>query len=233
MRVAASIDRYIDRAARRLDRRAAAAMALAIGLALPGAAEAQTAKRTLTVRAVPLAVTFGHPSTLFGVLTGRRAGSTVSIAQDPFPYGDGYKALTTTTTAANGSFRVLLLPEVNVNYRVRAGGFTRFTGNRVRMSVSLTAADTSPAPGQRVRFSGFVSPSHDGRTVLLQRRNARGFWAVVARVVAQPTPTGKRSRFTAVRRVRATGSYRARVLTDGDHLTGTSARVTLRVTPRR
>ena len=46
------------------------------------------------MRAVPLAVTFGHPSTLFGVLTGRRAGSTVAIAQDPFPYGDGYKALT-------------------------------------------------------------------------------------------------------------------------------------------
>jgi hypothetical protein len=241
MRVAASIDPYIDPAARRLDPRALAAIALAaaLALALPGVAGAQTAKRTLTVRAIPLAVTFGQPSTLFGVLTGRRPGSTVAIAQDPFPYGGGYQALTTTTTAANGSFRVLLLPQFNVNYRVRAGGLTRFTGNRVRTKVTLTAGDTTPARGQLVRFSGFVAPRHDGGTVLLQRRTPSGFWAVVARVAAQPVATGNRSRFTRVLKVGAglgsvgagigIGSYRARVLSDGDHLTGTSTRVALRV----
>jgi hypothetical protein len=228
MSVAASIIRHIGGRALRLDRRAPAAMALAIGLALalPGAAPAQ---RTLTVRAAPLAVTFGQPSTLIGVLTGRRPGTTVSVAQDPFPYGDGYKALTTTTTATNGSFRVLLLPQLNVNYRVRAGGLTRFTGNRVRTKVSLIASDTTPNRGQRVGFSGFVAPKHDGRTVLLQRRTRTGFWAVVARAVAQPAANGNRSRFGVLRRVQATGSYRARVLTDGDHLTGTSARVAVRV----
>jgi hypothetical protein len=229
MRVAATIDRHIGPSDRRLDCWAATAIALALALALPTAATAQAPKRTLSVRAVPLAVTFGQPSSLFGVLTGRRAGSTVSVAQDPFPYGDGYKALTTTTTAANGSFRVLLLPELNVNYRVRSGGLTRFTGNRVRMRVTLTVSDTTPARGQRIGFSGFVGPKHDGRAVLLQRRTRSGFWAVVARVVAQPVATGNRSRFTVTRRVRATGSYRARVLTDGDHVTGTSARLAVRV----
>jgi hypothetical protein len=109
-----------------------------------------------------------------------------------------------------------------------AAGRQAFTGVRVRTRVSRRVSDSTRRRGQLVRFSGFVAPRHDGRPVLIQRRSATGVFVTVRRTLLGPT-TGNRSAYTTTLRVRSTAVYRARVLAHGDHLTGTSVPIRLRV----
>ena len=170
----------------------------------------------------PFVVTFGNATTISGRLTGRNnARQPVRLAEDPQPYGGGFSNLATTTTDANGNYSFRQTPASNRNYRVTTGSRSAFTGVRVRTRVSFAVGDSTPRRGQRVRFSGFVAPAHNGRTVLIQRRSATGFWRVVRRV-GMVAATGDRSRYATVLTIRRSGRYRARVLAHGDHLTGTS-----------
>src|SRR5438270_12695310 len=59
----------------------------------------------LSAAANPFVVTFGQATTVSGRLTGPNHGARpVHLAQDPFPYGDGFLPLASTTTASNGSY---------------------------------------------------------------------------------------------------------------------------------
>ena len=185
----------------------------------------------LTAEAKPFVLVFGASTVVSGRLTGTgNANQRVTLAEDPFPYGDGFvDVATTATTDANGNFAFpRLVPASNRNYRVRASGEETFTGARVRMRVSFSVSDLTPRMGQRVRFTGYVAPKHDGRTVLVQRRSATGAWVVVKRTLLRAT-TGNRSRYSTSLIVRRTSTYRTRIGSDGDHLTGTSRTRTTRV----
>jgi hypothetical protein len=183
----------------------------------------------LTAGAKPPTVTFGSATVVSGRLSGANSGGQrVTLTEDPFPYGDGYVNPLTATTGANGSYSLRTVPASNRNYRVTARGQTAFTGVRVRMRVSLSVSDSTPARGQRVRFSGSVAPRHDGRTVLVQRRSVTGRWVTVRRTSLRPA-TGDRSRYSTGLRIRRTATYRTRVRADGDHLAGTSRTRVLRV----
>ncbi len=183
----------------------------------------------ITADTTPFTVTFGTATTISGRLTGpNSSGRNVTLAEDPQPYGDGFANVATTTTDANGNYSFRQTPGTSRNYRVTSGNEQAFTGVRVRTRVSFAVSDTTPQRGQRVRFSGFVAPAHNGRTVLIQRRSAAGFWRVVRRV-GLLAATGDRSRYRTVLTIRRTGTYRARLLGHGDHLTGTSRTRTLRV----
>jgi hypothetical protein len=183
----------------------------------------------LSARANPTPVTYAAPTTVSGKLTGPNNGAQlVTLAEDKFPYGDGFVDVTTTRTDGNGDYSFRQVPDSNRNYRVTVGSNQAFTSVRVRMRVSRRVSDSTPRRGQVVRFSGFVSPKHDGRAVLLQRRSATGVWVTVRRAALTAT-TGNRSAYATTRAVRSSGTYRARVLADGDHLTGTSALVRLSV----
>ncbi|HVE67229.1 MAG TPA: hypothetical protein VNB64_01480 [Solirubrobacteraceae bacterium] len=184
----------------------------------------------LTAAANPFVLTFGASTVVSGRLTGaNNAGQRVTLAEDPFPYDGAFTDVSTTTTANSGNYAFpRLVPASNRNYRVTVRGEQTFTGARVRLRVSLGLSDFTPVRGQRVRFSGFVSPKHDGRTVIIQRRTSTGTWAFVRRTLLRAT-TGNRSRYSTVLRVFRSGSYRARSGTDGDHLTGTSTTRTARV----
>jgi hypothetical protein len=177
---------------------------------------------TLSAAAKPFVVTFGQSTTVSGRLTStNHGGQLVRLAQDPFPFGDGYLPLAQATTASNGTYSFKLLPALNTNYRVTSGPLSANTGVRVRHAVSLAVSDTTPKRGQLVRFFGSVRPKHDGKIVLIQRQAPSGGWSTVRRTKLRAA-TGNRSRYSTRLRVRSSRNYRARFVGDGAHLTGTS-----------
>lgn len=184
----------------------------------------------LTAVATPQTVVFGAATVVAGKLSGNNSGAQqVTLTEDPFPYGGGYINPLTVNTDANGNYSFRDVPESNRNYQVTVRGEKAFTGVRVRMRVSLAASDLTPARGQRVRFSGSVAPKHDGRQALIQRRSATGVWVTVRRPTLRAVTTGNRSTYSTTMAILRSGSYRARVLAHGDHVTGTSVTRVLRV----
>jgi hypothetical protein len=206
-----------------------AAATAALALATVGyAAKPPKTTKLLTASAKPFVVTFPQSTTISGKLTTKNnAGVQVSLAQDPFPYGDGFgPPIAVATTDKNGNYSFHLVPATNTNYRVSQGAIKAFTGARVRVAVSLRVSDSTPAIGQLVRFFGSVRPKHDGRVVLIQRKRPGGAWITVRRTLLRPA-AGNRSIYSTRLRIRLTRSYRARFPGDGDHLTGTSPTRTL------
>jgi hypothetical protein len=184
----------------------------------------------LSAAAKPTPLTFGQGTVVSGKLTGpTNGGQPVTLAEDPFPYGDGFINIATATTAGNGNYAFArLFPASNRNYRVTVGTDQAFTGVRVRKRVSFAVGDSTPNRGQRVGFTGFVAPKHDGGTALIQRLSATKRWGTVWRTLLRAT-TGDRSRYSTSLVIRRTGTYRVRVGADGDHLAGTSRTRTLTV----
>jgi hypothetical protein len=177
--------------------------------------------------ATPYFLTWGTRATVAGKLTARKAGrKVVTLLGDPYPYGDGYAQLATTTTASNGTYSFTLTPRQNINYRVRSGGLEASTANRVRKRLTLAVSDSTPRRGQLVRFSGYVLPKHNGLVLHLQRRNSTGRYVTVARTTTQDA-TLNRSRFSLSLRIYSSGVYRAWMGHDGDHLSGVSPSRTL------
>jgi hypothetical protein len=177
----------------------------------------------LNAAANPFLLTFGSATTVSGKLTGRNnSGQRVTLAEDPFPFGDGFADVANATTSGNGNYSFRLVPAGNRNYRVRARGEEAFTGVRVRIRVTLFLGDYTPRIGQLVRFSGFAFPKHDGRAVLIQRLTATGAWVTVRRTLLRVS-TATRSSFATILAIRRSTRYRALVGSDGDHVTGTSA----------
>jgi hypothetical protein len=211
---------------------AAVALAGTVGLAIATAPATgrPPARNTLTAAARPSVIVFGQSTTVSGKLGGaNNGGVAVVLAQDPFPYGDGFLALARGTTANNGNYSFHLVPALNTNYRVRAKGLTAFTGVRVHARVTEGVSDSTPTVGQFVRFFGSVAPRFDGRVVLIQRQTSTGGWSTVRRTLLRHTSIGNRSLYSTRIPIRSTGKYRARFSTSGPYLTGTSATRTLTV----
>ena len=205
------------------------ALAGTVGLAVATATAAPHANQ-LTAAARPSVITFGQATTVSGKLTAtNHSGIAVLLAQDPFPYGDGFLPLATATTANNGDYSFHLRPASNTNYRVRAHGLTAFTGVRVHARVTLGVSDSTPSTVQFVRFFGSVGPRFDGRVVLIQRQAPSGGWSTLRRTLLSHTAIGNRSVYSTRMRVPRTANYRARFPTSGPYLTGTSATRTLTV----
>ena len=192
------------------------------------------AQNAVTIGATPTTVTFGRATTIAGQVTGPgNTGVQVTLEEDPFPFGDGFKATTlTATTDASGNYTLTVIPSLNTHYRVAAKTSPPVTSGEVavnvRVKVSLRLSDSTPAVGQVVRFSGLVSPAHNGKTVQIQRRTSTGRYRTIATttlVATTPAKGVERSKFAKRIRVRSNGLYRARVAPgDGDHVTGLSAR---------
>ena len=194
------------------------------------------ANADLTLTAAPNPVLWSLPVTFSGKLKGQdNAGKTIELQQSPAPYSAPYKTVKTATTNAQGEYTLSLVPGLNTNYRARfAGSPDTFSAGvlvRVRMKVSRTVSDRTPARGQGVEFSGFVSPAHDGRQVYLQRRNSDGRFVTVAQSTltdagsAHPTS----SAYTRSLRIFRDGTFRVMARSDGDHMRNVSRRVRLDV----
>ena len=181
----------------------------------------------LSIAARPNPLVWGGATTISGQLTGARqtAGVDVTLRQNPFPYTGGFKALATVKTDAQGRYAFTRKPKANTRYEVQARrarpNVTSATLQvRVRSKVTLRLSDSTPARGQRVRFSGSVYPAHDGRLVSLQRRTSTGRFVTVARTPLRHVLSGVRSSFSRSLMIVAGGTYRAYVGGHADHSAG-------------
>jgi hypothetical protein len=210
-----------------------AALALLVPV-VPGAAQGPRPRNDVRLEASPNPVTFGRTTQLSGRVTGRdHGGVRVELQENPFPYTGGFRAVEEVTSAANGEFTFTRRgPRVNTRYRALARTSPPATSPElpvmVAPRVTLAPSDRTPRRGQRVIFSGTVSPQHDGRLVHIQRRVSPGVYRTVARTVLADSGD-LRSTFTRPMRIFRSGIFRAQVRGHSDHSTGTSRVRSVRV----
>ena len=193
--------------------------------AVPIAAQAQKPPKqpgNLTLAAQPNPVVFGRSVTLSGKLTGPNSdGKTVNLQADPFPF-DSFSNVASATTNATGDYSLTQKPTVNTRYQAKQGGNdSAVVTVLVRPAVRLRLSDSTPARGQRVRFSGRVCPEHDGATLSIQRRFRTGY-RTVKRTTLRDVPGSTCSSYKRRFRVFRDGRYRSVIAAHADHATGRS-----------
>jgi hypothetical protein len=200
----------------------AVVLAFAANLAVALAAPPGT---SLDIKASPNPVVYGHTVTLSGKLTGKnKAGKTIQVQADPFPYDGNFDNVATAVTATNGQWSAKNKPLENTRYRARQGSTTSgFVTELVRIRVSLKLSDRTPAAGHRVRFYGRACPQHDGALVKIQRRTRTGHWRTKRRTHLRDIPGSTCSKYSKRIRIFHDGRYRAFVVSpDADHANGRS-----------
>jgi hypothetical protein len=176
----------------------------------------------VSLSATPNPVKFGRSVTLAGKLAGpAKSGKTVSLWEDPFPFGD-FMNIATVSSGAQGDFSFQRSPTVSTNYQARQGGIESGTVTvGVSPRLSLRVGDRTPAAGKRVRFSGRICPQHDGASLAIQRRVAPKQWRTVRRVTT--TDAGEECSTYARRlRVRRDRTFRTFFGADQDHAAAAS-----------
>jgi hypothetical protein len=175
----------------------------------------------LTIAAKPTTVVFGGATVISGRLTGpNNAGRTVTLRQDPFPFGDAQTPVATAVTDAQGDYTFTRRPGLNTIYRVAVGATV--SPNvlvNVRIRMSLYVSDSTPRVGQLVRFKGRACPTHDGLRVNIQRRSSTGRYVTVRRT--RLAPATRCSVYSRTFRIYRDGRYRA-TADDADHARGFS-----------
>jgi hypothetical protein len=171
---------------------------------------------SLSLTVTPNPVKFGRSVTISGNLTApNNTGRTITLREDPFPF-DKLSNVGSADTDTQGNYSFVRSPTVNTNYQVRRGGVESQTVTvAVKPTVSLRFGDRTPPAGKRIRLSGKVCPEHDGGTLEIQRRKARGQWRTVARVTM--ADAGTCSSYRRRLRVRRDGAFRTFFAADTDH----------------
>ena len=194
----------------------------AVALVAVPVVQAQQAPDTLSIAADHGSVKFGGSITLSGKLTGANVdGRNVRVQADEFPV-DSFSNAGNATTNATGDWSLVVKPTANTRYRARVGNVESANLDvTVMPKVSLRLSDRTPAIGQRVRFSGRVCPEHDTVAIALQRRSSTG-WKTIASPVLADIPNTNCSSYSARKRIRRNGRFRARFLGDADHAASNS-----------
>lgn len=183
----------------------------------------------VNVSAAPNPVTFGR-SVLLTAKDASAKGVPTSVLGSAAPFSGGFGQVASGTSDANGSYSVRLTPKVNTKYRVTFAPADTSGDLLVLVAFrpTLTVGDSTPARGARVRFSGSVAPARNGRTLLIQRRQANGSYGSVAKTTLR-TGGPTRSVYSTRVRVSTSGTFRAYIKGDVSNSTGTSATRRLRV----
>jgi hypothetical protein len=201
---------------------------LAAALALPAAASAapkpkpQPGVDALSITAKPQPIVFGGATVVSGRLTAKtKAGRTVTLREDPFPFGDASKAVATAVTDPNGNYSFTRRPALNTIFRTTIGS-TRSPNVlvNVRIRMSMRVSDSTPRVGQLVRFKGRACPTHNGLVVAIQRRSSTGRYRTVRRTTLKPATTC--SAYSRAFRIYRDGRYRV-TADDADHARGYSS----------
>ena len=187
----------------------------------------------ITAAATPVTITFGRTAVISGAVSGSgNAGVQLQLQENPYPYTGNFKNTLTATTDATGKYTFSVKPGLHTRYQVVAKTSPPVTSPLVqvfvRYRITFRVNDSVVSRGQRVRFSGFVSPAHDGRVVRIQRRTSTGSYRTVARATLRRA-TGGRSAYSKTIRIYRKGTYRVRLSGHSDHATGTSSRRTIRI----
>jgi hypothetical protein len=142
----------------------------------------------------------------------------------PYPY-TSFVQVATATTDIQGVYHFAQSPKFNTEYRVMAKSKSQATSTtllvQVRTRVSLRLSTTTPAVGARVKFSGSVTPAHDGQIVLIQRGSRTGTFVTIATATLLHTATGA-SVYRKTLRIKASGTYRVVKSHDANNAIGVS-----------
>ena len=191
---------------------AACVVALAIGVPT---ALGKPSSSSISITVSQKTVLFGFSTTVSGHVSGNKApGAAVTLQAKPF----GAKSFTNVasrTATSSGSYSFTYFPPRNGSVRVvaktapTATSVGVFVG--VQPSVGLSVGTTHPKKGQRVRFTGIVSPAFNGMLVWFQRRTPTGHWrtlAATALFAATPGSHGPRSQYFRRLRINRSGTFR-------------------------
>jgi hypothetical protein len=202
---------------------------LVTGVAAGNVSAAKPGSGELTIAASKAQVTFSQPVVISGQLkTAPAAGQQVQLEGAPSPFNK-FNTVATATTDATGNYSFNVTPTASAHYRVVTVAKPKTTSAEAPVNVAIKVTrhvgDSTPARGQRVRFSGAVAPTLAGRPVLIERRAADGSWKTAA-----TTTTGAKSKYAKRIKIRRSGTYRATVTgTDPSLVTGHSKRIRLKV----
>lgn len=123
----------------------------------------------------------------------------------------GFEAVATTTTGDDGSFSFTRSPIHRVTYQVRTD--SRMSAQvfvAVRDVVTASVDRTVAVTGQRITFSGTVTPDKTGHRIELQRQGADGDWHAVETAVV-----GAGSTYSMAHVLEAPGTKEFRVHING------------------
>ncbi len=201
--------------------------------------------RTFVTKRIPLkfvivkaskASTFGSPFSLTGTLSGAGgAGHQVMLQDSTFPYLTGFSDLgTPVSTNAAGSF-TLTAPNLTqtTELRVRTLDAPPIYSQIVKVKIAVLVTLNARPTGKTgyVRLSGTVAPAEVGAPVELQWVKPTGKYVTVVSSVVR-RGSARTSRFSAVVRIRHSGSYHALVrVSNGKQVSGSSRTVMLHAAP--
>ena len=175
-------------------------------------------------------VGYGAGVDVFGILAGSdNTGKTIRVQADTFPFDGSWTTVASGRTDATGAYRIQVSPLLTSSQlRTVAETTPEVTSQPitvgVRLTTSLRVGSHRVRRGNRVRFSGQITPAQPGSAVSIQHRRG-GRWVTVAR-----TRAGGGSTFSRRVRITRAGKYRAVARPiDGGHVMGASASRYIRV----
>jgi hypothetical protein len=176
---------------------------------------------------------FNESVTLSGQVFGTAvAGITVTLQENPYPFG-GWADMATTTTDATGRYQFIRPLRANTAWRVIAGTKPPGTSNTAFVLESdllgLKASSSRPKRGRTVLFTGFSLPARVGAPVYIQRLG-RGGWRTVLTAKLAVTPVADTASYAVRLKRVVSGVYRAYVPEGYDHVgaASSSKRITIR-----
>lgn len=199
---------------------AAVCAIVALG-ALPASASAHSHSRNghrITIHAQPNPDQTGDPVVIFGRLTGANAGNRTVTLWHRIRPAQRFTPIQRVRTDANGFYlisRAEGVVKTNRDWFVRSlGAQSRTVRERVQAIVSLQASSTTASTGDRVTFTGTVTPGRAGERVVLQRQVGSGDdWR---RIGGTFTRTDGAGHFSITERFRVPDTYTVRARFLGD-----------------
>jgi hypothetical protein len=203
------------------------------------------ADRTFKTQRQPLGLSLGatrNPVRPGGrtVIAGQLSGTNnaerqIVLQSNPFPYTQGFQNLTDVhLTRADGTFYFpILAVSINTQYRVVLPNVPSVASPIVAVGVAPKVSVRAKrvrrtARGAIFRFSGGITPAHDGTQIAIQRLKG-ATWVTISGTIAKHR-SSKSSRYRKSVRLRRGGTFRVFAGTnDGDHVESVSRSVRLRV----
>jgi phospholipase C len=145
-------------------------------------ASASACRRCLSINTAPHPSTAWQPVTISGRVPGPRRGHARVLVWRRFPGQRRFRPTKATRTDRFGRYSITArIVNTNRWWYVTAKGLRSHTVyHGVRALISLAPSETRAVPGDRVTFTGGVSPSHAGRSVWLEQLGSSG-WQPIAR----------------------------------------------------
>ena len=135
------------------------------------------ARGSVSISASSLKIVYGRSTTLSGSISNHQSGQRVDVLAQA--YGEnGYKAITTVTTASDGSWSYAVKTPIQTSYEARWSGATSSALTvGVRPLVTLRVLT-----GNRFSTKVVAARSFAGKLVQLQRHSSFGQWVTLRQI---------------------------------------------------